>query len=80
MSVFETEIERTVKASGYPLTKWALGALIALCIWVFLDMRSTVRDIGEDVKKITIIVVEVRGQVQSNKENIDRLYREKKDK
>lgn len=62
------------------VTNWLFGALITLCIFIYVDLRTTVREIASDVKHMSELVIEMRGQVGTNKENIERLDRIKADK
>lgn len=63
---------------------WVFKGLIALAAWftvtIFNDVRTELKTISKDLDEVSKIVIRLDEKVERNKENIDRLDRQKQDK
>ena len=49
------------------LLTWASRALIAVCVWLFLDLRSDVKEIKEKLEQAVMDVAVLKSQVGASR-------------
>lgn len=75
-----TELQKQLNAAGSYLFKAVLTGLLGVVIFLFNDMRNSIKEISNDMKDLRGVAIELRGEVKSNSRDIERLERTKADK
>lgn len=74
------DLHKQLTAIGSYLLKGLATAAVGLIIFLFNDMRTSIKEISNDMKELRGVAIELRGEVKSNSRDIERLERTKADK
>jgi hypothetical protein len=74
------DLQKQLAAAGSYAFKVVLTGMVAIVIFLFNDMRNSIKEISHDMKDLRGVAIELRGEVRNNTKDIERLDRTKADR
>lgn len=74
------DVKRQLTVFINAATRWLFGSAVALALFIFNDMRSSVQEIKSNVQGISDVVIRLEEKVERSQKDIDRLEQTKANK